>query len=150
MRSSETSDPPVGPADTTDPYRNVVYVLLAMASLATAAAIVGASALANPVLSDVAMALGVSAGVIIGVGKAQALRARPPKDPISATRTDAEASAQRLSTEEPQNPPDIPAGREGIVASRPNALVAWLRDWLRDLGELGTIQVATAATGSPA
>jgi regulator of protease activity HflC (stomatin/prohibitin superfamily) len=120
-------------------------VLLAMALLGTAAAFVGASALGNPVLTDVAVTLGVSVGVLVGVAKAQAARTRPPKGPMG---DDAEPSPQAPEEEEPPAAPEIPSSRTGsIVRSRPNRALAWLRDWFRDLGELGTIQVATAAAG---
>ena len=62
-----------------DPYRGVVIVFLAMALLGTAGAAAGGLMLANRVLLDAAVALGLSTGVLVGVAAAQAARGRPPQ-----------------------------------------------------------------------
>ena len=62
-----------------DPYQAVLVLLLATVVLSTAGATYAGITFSNPVLLDVAVTLGLSAGVLIGVLVAQAARAKPPK-----------------------------------------------------------------------
>jgi regulator of protease activity HflC (stomatin/prohibitin superfamily) len=61
-----------------DPYRGVVLLLLAASFLGMLAAFIGNAGIADPLLLDAALTLGLSAGVLLGVAAAQAARAEPP------------------------------------------------------------------------
>jgi regulator of protease activity HflC (stomatin/prohibitin superfamily) len=76
-----TPEPPLSPdsGSSRDPYRAAVLVLLAASLLGAAGAIAGLKWIANPVLLDVAVTLGIAAGVLIGVAFAQTVRVRLPK-----------------------------------------------------------------------
>ena len=148
MHPSGILDSPLEPSPPRDRYRTVVFVLLAIAIAGTAIAVAALSRIANPVTSDVAIALGVSAGVLIGVSKAQALRARAQGNAARLVSRDRASASVRLDDEEPPIDTVGPAG-SGIALepSRPNRVLAWFQEWSRDLGELGTIQVATSVAG---
>ena len=60
-----------------DPYRNVVLVLLAAAALGAVSAAYGGLTLGMPVLLDLAVTLGISAGILVGVASAQTARLKP-------------------------------------------------------------------------
>src|ERR1700680_3820184 len=83
MRGKE-SDPSAprtgpGPGSSPDPYRGVVFVLGALALLGTAGALAGGATFPDPLLLDTTVTLGIASGVLGGVARAQAARARPPK-----------------------------------------------------------------------
>ena len=82
-----TPEPPLSPdsGSRRDPYRAAVLVLLAASLLGAAGAIAGVKWIANPVLLDVAVTLGIAAGILIGVAFAQTVRVRLPKK-IKETR----------------------------------------------------------------
>ena len=80
MSISGIPDSPASHSDSIrDPYRGVVIVLLALAALGTLSALAGGVALANPVLLDAAVTLGLSTGVLLGVALIQTARARPQR-----------------------------------------------------------------------
>jgi regulator of protease activity HflC (stomatin/prohibitin superfamily) len=66
-----------------DPYHGVVTLLLALSLVGAAAAVAGGFRLANPVVLDTAVALGISAGVLGGVALTRMARARPRKSGLS-------------------------------------------------------------------
>jgi len=70
---------PPGEGPSRDPYRGVVFVLLALALLGAVGALVGNRTLEDPLLLDVALTLGIAAGILLGVIVAQSARAKPPK-----------------------------------------------------------------------
>ncbi len=135
-----------------DPYRGVVLVLFGAAILGVAGGVVGGRQLTDPVLYAVAVTLGLSAGVLAGVAKAQAMRqAPPPKVEVAVTQ----------ALEEPP-PPDLMDGSE--AESEPKAaaspdLVGQVRTWFaivsskgaswyRGRGTLGAIRLGTATAGA--
>ena len=78
MRVSGVFHPPSLDSDSVrDPYRGVVLVLLSATLVGTVGAAAGARALANPVLLDVAVSLGIWTAILIGLSLTQAARARP-------------------------------------------------------------------------
>jgi hypothetical protein len=76
-KGTNSSAPLPGPS--LDPYRGVVFVLLALALLGTAGALAGGATFPDPLLLDTAVTLGIATGILVGVALAQAARARPPK-----------------------------------------------------------------------
>jgi len=66
-----------------DPYRGVVFILIAGVLVATGACMFGGFALGNPVLLQTAVSLGLSAGVLIGVALVQANRSGPARAPLT-------------------------------------------------------------------
>ena len=117
-----------------DPYRGVVIVLLAMAFAGTAGAAVAGLVLANRVLLDVAVALGVSTGVLIGIATAQAARERPVQSDAGATIS------------EPAEKAETPA-HGSTITSRPAYVPAWIWSWPRDPARIRMVRVRTATAG---
>jgi hypothetical protein len=69
--------PPFAPGESgKDPYRPAILVLLALSAFGATAAFFAAELFGNPVLSDVAITLGLSSGALIGVVVAQTKRKR--------------------------------------------------------------------------
>ena len=130
------------PDSTPDPYQGVAIVLLALTVLGTVGAMYGSSTLENPDLLDVAVTLSLSAGILIGVAWTRHVRARPPK---SHDRPMREAPLVESETAEPSVPPASDSAPE---RSRLSGVRVWARRWFRDLGEIGTISVATGAVGA--
>jgi regulator of protease activity HflC (stomatin/prohibitin superfamily) len=133
------------PGPRRDVYREVVLVLLVGAFLGTAAAIVGALMFSNVVLLDVAVTLGISSGILIGVAVAQTVRARPPK----TRKMDEELAAPEPITEtETAVLPEEPSKWDiAKVSPRLTAARVWIADWLRSHGAIGIIRVGTAVAG---
>jgi regulator of protease activity HflC (stomatin/prohibitin superfamily) len=128
---------------TRDPYRSVVIVLLAASLLGTAGAVVGGLALANPVLLDAAVTLGLSTGVLIGVALAQSARAR------------LQTSDGRASSPRPPGEPKTPAVTQAspvshgsTVTARRARVLLWINRWLRDFRTMRSVRVGTAAGGA--
>jgi hypothetical protein len=125
-----------------DPYRGVILVLLLAALVGTAAAIVGGVMTSNAVLFEVAITLGLAAGILTGVAMAQSARARltasdqpiPQSAPADAEAESAVQSPQKLE-------PSILIRRLKLIYTRG-------RQWLQTLGALGTIRVGTAIAGT--
>jgi regulator of protease activity HflC (stomatin/prohibitin superfamily) len=127
-----------------DPYRGVVLVLLALTLLGAAGALAGGLALANPVLLDSAVTLGLSTGVLIGVALTQKARARPRKSGHEAS-SPAPPEAARTKAPIGASPADGASviARAAAVASVPVRI--WHR--FRSLGESG-IAIPTAVAGA--
>lgn len=135
----EAPAPPSRPAR--DPYRGVVLVLLAAALLGMVAAIIGGWMTSNSVLFELAITLGLAAGILLGVSVAQSARARVamgagtgPEIPSADAGTTAEAP-------EPKIEPSILIRRLKLASARS-------REWIRNLGFIGTIRVSTAVAGA--
>ncbi len=135
----EAPAPPSRPAR--DPYRGVVLVLLAAALLGMVAAIVGGWITSNTVLSELAITLGLAVGILLGVSVAQSARARiamgagtGPEIPSADAGTTAEAAPAKIE-------PSILIRRLKLASARS-------REWIRNLGFIGTIRVSTAAAGA--
>jgi regulator of protease activity HflC (stomatin/prohibitin superfamily) len=120
-------DHPPSVGSGSDPYRGVVLVLLGAAALGMATALVGAAALRIGVLLGAAVALWMATGLLFGVARAQAARARPldPGDPAPAP-----------SGWTPERP---------LEGTTPTALTAWVRG---SVDELRTIAAVVAAAGT--
>jgi regulator of protease activity HflC (stomatin/prohibitin superfamily) len=96
------------------------------------------------VLFEVAITLGLAAGILVGVSMAQSARARlamgggpdgrGPEIPSPGSDTTAEASPPKIE-------PSILIRRLKLASARS-------RDWIRNLGFIGTIRVSTAAAGA--
>jgi regulator of protease activity HflC (stomatin/prohibitin superfamily) len=155
------------------PYLGVVLLLLAGALAGTAVARVAGSKLDNPVLLALAIALGLSTGVLAGVVAALILRARPPRSGTAAASSESVAetavsdgppvapesiSGPAASTEATPEGIPVPAKKtrpewvEVLLRGRLQAgfreAVILIRRWLRDLGLLGIIRIATAVAGA--
>jgi len=125
-----------------DPYRGVVFVLLAAAVLGTAGAIAAGLLLPNRVLLDVAVTLGVSSGVLIGVAMAQAARVKPPKGDEDTT-----ILALVEGTETPASTTASGDGEDSELRSELKNLSTHVSGWLRDLRPLGVARIVTAVAG---
>jgi regulator of protease activity HflC (stomatin/prohibitin superfamily) len=125
-----------------DPYRGVILVLLLAALVGTAAAIVGGVMTSNAVLFEVAITLGLAAGILTGVAMAQSARARltasgPPIPQPAPADADAELAVQSPQKLEPS-----------ILIRRLKLIYTRGRQWLQTLGALGAIRVGTAIAGT--
>jgi regulator of protease activity HflC (stomatin/prohibitin superfamily) len=129
-----------------DPYRGVVLVLLALTLLGAAVAIAGGLALANPVLLDSAVTLGLSTGVLLGVALTQRARGRPLKsDHGASSPAPAEAAGTRASSDRSPADGATVMARAAAVASAPVRL--WHR--FRSFGAMGiAIPTVTAVAGA--
>jgi regulator of protease activity HflC (stomatin/prohibitin superfamily) len=128
------------PTPIRDPYRAVVFVLLAAALLATSAAIAGGILLASGVLLAAAVTLGMATGVLVGVAVAQAARARPPKrekeiETLAGAEQEETAAAESAEAKSP------------AIRFHPKPAFDRTRQWLADLEELEVIRVVTVAAG---
>src|SRR5580700_1182990 len=65
-------------------YRGVVLVFLGATFLGTVASVAASVVFSNVVLLDVAVTLGISSGILIGVAISQRRRARPPSGELPA------------------------------------------------------------------
>jgi hypothetical protein len=138
----EMQSPGCRPHRPRDPYRGVILVLLLAALVGTAAAIVGGVMTSNAVLFEVAITLGLAAGILTGVAMAQSARARltasdqpiPQPAPADAEAESAVQSPQKLE-------PSILIRRLKLICTRG-------RQWLQTLGALGSIRVGTAIAGT--
>jgi len=126
-----------------DPYRGVVAILLVGALLSTAGAIAGGLALTNPVLLDLAVALGISTGILIGVALAQSARAKRSKSLENAL-----GPALADEAEAPARAGSLPVGDVSKVR------FSWIRRartraWhsFRDLRWILIVRFGTAAAG---
>ena len=126
-----------------DPYRGVVIVLLTMALLGAASAVAGGLLLANPVLLDAAVTLGLATGVLIGVAMAQTSRTRPTKS--------AAAGSSSLPAEDRATPAEVQVipggGGAAVSASRPE-VPARIGRWYRDLIVVKKVRIHTATVGA--
>jgi regulator of protease activity HflC (stomatin/prohibitin superfamily) len=118
-----------------------------------AGSILGGILLHNEVLLDLAIALGLSTGILIGVAATQVARARPPESD--------EPDLNLVSVE--------PAGQQAVVAPaatqpdtrKPGARLrtrlasvgwielaaVWIRDWFRNLPWMKILRIGTAVAG---
>ena len=147
----ETAVPSVPPASSgsgpdRDPYRGVVLVLLAAAIVGLAGAFEAGLQLGNPVLMDTAVTLGLAAGILIGVSRAQAARMQPPK----------QAPPEEAPAPEP--PSEAPVSTAPVAAYEKIRLrtVAILRDlraklqrwpWYQKAEQIGFLRLGIAAVG---
>jgi regulator of protease activity HflC (stomatin/prohibitin superfamily) len=125
-----------------DPYRGVVIVLLALASLGTVAAALGAMTLGNPVVLDAAVTLGLSTGLLIGVVRVQHARAKPPASDDGPSRPVLAEAA-----EVPASSPVSPGDAEGAAEPHPTGIPVWLWHRFQELRKLGNVRDRTAAAG---
>jgi hypothetical protein len=106
-----------------DPYRSVVIVLLAVAVLGAVGAIIGGLQLSNPVLLNVALTLGLSAGVLAGVATAQAMRLRPPHRAEVSLTLELEAAAPEAAEADGSKETEA-AAAEGASDTGPKLRIA--------------------------
>ena len=115
-----------------DPYRGVVFVLLALALLGTFGALACDAMFADPLLRDAAVSLVIATGILLGVALAQISRANPPKSRQAALEATAATSAQIGANQEASTVKQAP-----LEADRPE-------------DKIGMVRNATAATGAVA
>ena len=147
MVNSITPGPPspsAGPKQ--NPYRGPVLVLLASAFLGAGCALVAGLLLANPVVLDAALSLGLATGILIDVLESQIARVKPaksdagPPTPVPAEKPETAASP------EPETPATPEAnGRKQSLLQRVGAAWHWL--WLHNLGTKEIVRIGTAAAG---
>ncbi len=152
--SSQAHDPDRETADLKapipgDPYRSVIFVLLAASLIGANAAYYGGTYLGNPALFAVSLTLALAGGVLAGVAAAQLLRARGPQTPGSqtpGTQTNAEPPAPEIAQE--QVPPLNPVLAR-LQQVRGNVASGWIRvrKWLDQIGVPRLIGMATALAG---
>jgi regulator of protease activity HflC (stomatin/prohibitin superfamily) len=128
------------PSALRDPYRGVVFVLLAATLLGTAGAAAGGLALANRVLLDAAVTLAISSGILIGVALAQSRRAGERTLAGEAPRSP--AAEEPASTEEERSP----AARVSTATSGARVVSRWI-EWPREVDAMDTARGVTAAAG---
>ena len=128
------------PSASRDPYRGVVFVLLAVTLLGTGAAVVVGLVLANRVLVDAAVTLAIASGMLIGVALAQSARTRAP-------RPDTEAPIAPSAAEPAATGEEGSAIAEGSTAtSGASVLWRWI-EWPRDVDAVDTARGGTVAVG---
>ena len=123
-----------------DPYRAAVAVLLIAAFLGAVAAAVAGIVLANPVLVDAAVTLGIACGILLGVMFTQT--ARLERQAKSTTFPHVEESEQTN---------EIGLSSNDSVAKQPFVpvrLAARGWSWFRGLGKTGTVRAAAFFFGS--
>ncbi len=125
-----------------NPYRGAVLVLIGTAFLGTGGALVAGLLLANPVVLDAAVSLGLATGILIGVLESQIARAKPPKSDAGPPMP--------APTEKPETPAETPAtpeadGSKQSPLQRVHAAWHWL--WLHDLGTKEIFRIGTAGAG---
>jgi membrane protease subunit HflK len=171
MNSRELSDLPAKEASSSEAqYRAVLAVFLGAALLGAAGAVAGGFRFGNPVLLDVAITLGLSAGILSGVLVTQILRTRSSKavpevstaapvmvpEPLPELVLVAEAPAPepRLATAPgPSEETEVSAPKEELKAEGKSAIVHptdfplrfW--NWFRGLGAAGMMRVSLATAG---
>jgi regulator of protease activity HflC (stomatin/prohibitin superfamily) len=129
----------------------VVIVLLGLTLVGTVAALTGVSMIDNPVLFDVAVTLGLAAGILFGVLWTRRVRGRPPKSPeepvpdVLSAATESTDLAVGTDVAVPTNPP--PQDDRVTARLRAPGFLAWGRRWFQRLGEIGTISFVTGAAG---
>src|SRR5437016_2045284 len=109
-----------------DPYGGVVIVLLALALVGAVAAVAAGVCLANPVLLDTAVALGISAGVLSGVALTQIARVTSTVRP--------HANSVAVLTEAVEIPADVLPAQDASslkpkVPSLPVEIWLWFRNF---------------------
>ncbi len=123
-----------------DPYRRVVFVLLAASWLGAGTAYSGATQFGNPVLFVLSLTLALAGGVLSGVAAAQMLRAKK-------ARMDLEPAVLEIAPK--QAPPLNPIlGR--LLQLRRYLGVVWVRvrRWLDWLGVPRAVGMLTALAGA--
>ena len=115
-----------------DPYRGVVFVLLALALLGTFGALACNAMFADPLLLDTAVTLVIATGILLGVALAQISRARPAKSREAALEATAAASARISANQDASADANAPA-----EAEQPE-------------DKIGMVRNATAAAGAAA
>ncbi len=137
------------PRSSRDPYSGVVLMLMAAAGVSAIGAFYVSSMLGNVVLLDVAVTLGISAGVLLGVVFAQTARVRPRKTGEEALPTPHLQAAEQLapSTSDAAQPASSPAPTTLEKVLRP-PVAAWIARWSRHVEEMGQARVGTAAGGA--
>lgn len=145
MATTRTSPQlPVHDRRTRDPYRAVVLVLLGGAVLGTIGAYVAGGVLANPVLLDAAVTLGLAVGTLTGIVVAEALRTGRSSTPVAAVQEHRDATVEPL-------PPDRPPTPLAAAKARLSTLIATLRAWrAANAGDLDLVRVGVAAAGTMA
>lgn len=122
-----------------DPYVGVVLVLLAASIVGLVTALEAGLRLGNPILIDTAVTLGLAAGILIGIARAQlGLLRRPKPAPVSSIGEPPPAA---------QTPPQELAPLEVALARS----IAHLHDFLvraqQKAQQIGYMRLATGAAG---
>ena len=107
---SDWSHPGFGPR--TDPYRGVVVVLLGLTLLGMAGALAGRRMLPNPFLLDIALTLGIAAGILFGVALAQMARGAQSKASRAQSTAQALPPAETIEEQSPSAEPQPPKEEE--------------------------------------
>lgn len=133
-----------------DPYRGVTLVLLVAALAGTVAALNGATWISSNVLLDTAVALGLTTGILVGVARAQAMRARSVQDVASASGVETE----RFEPIDPiEAPIEAPDEAETLSNDQPKShrvvddAFRELSRWYGEIGGLQLIRMITAVAG---
>jgi regulator of protease activity HflC (stomatin/prohibitin superfamily) len=131
--------------DGRDPYRPVFLLLAGTSVAGVLLASAGGSVLGSPVLLDIALALGIASGVLIGVVTARSERLAPPA-PVAGEATQSPLPpADGLPDEpEPAEGPSPPSRRLSTSA------LTHVRAWLRVLTSrdvVGGIRIVVATGG---
>ena len=95
-----------------DPYRGVVVVLLGATLVGMAGTLVGRRMLPNPFLLDIALTLGIAAGVLFGVALAQMARSIPPRASKAKLPATDPQSAEAIEDQEASPDGKSPADKE--------------------------------------
>jgi regulator of protease activity HflC (stomatin/prohibitin superfamily) len=116
-------------------------VFLGATFLGTVASVAASVVFSNVVLLDVAVTLGISSGILIGVAISQRRRARPPSGELPAGN--APASENR------KPPSDVSSSENRLrLISRVKAPFGRAAHWVRHFGLIGWIRVGTAVAGT--
>jgi regulator of protease activity HflC (stomatin/prohibitin superfamily) len=142
---TQTTPAPNAPSTNTDSsrgiYRGVVLVFLGATFLGTVASIAASVMFSNTVLLDVAVTLGISTGVLIGVAISQRRRARSP-------RREPQVGAAFAPEDSKVPSDDSSSASRFTLISRVKAQLGRAAQWFRHFGLLGWIRIATAVAGA--
>ena len=127
-------------------YRGVIYLLLATTTLGAAGALMGGAQLENPLLFETAIALALSAGVLLGISLARPSRPPAPSDADNAVS--------------PSTPPSDNAAEGGspsaglfaaVISTRLRSWVAGAKaraqQWRQDLTAMDFVRIGTGLGG---
>src|ERR1700689_2942104 len=118
-------------------YRGVVLVFLGATFLGTVASVAASVLFSNTVLLDVAVTLGISTGVLIGVAISQRRRAR-------SSRREPQVGTAFAPEDSKAPSDDSSSASRFTLISRVMALLRRATQWLRHFGLLGWIRIVTA------
>jgi regulator of protease activity HflC (stomatin/prohibitin superfamily) len=98
--------------------------------------------LGNPVLLDVAVTMGLSTAILVGVAVTHLARMRPPR-----TEVETSSPAPGEGADKPAGSEALSAGRGAILIARLRDLRAWIAHRFRNLDKTAAIRIGTAIAG---